>query len=105
MGTTGFAVYRYKNRYFCASQGSDSYPSGLGLDLWQTIPCAKENRADFEEWLQGVRGVFEGLISNSSPVDREEDEKEPEDDFRNVSTAVPSYVPLTQFSRSEYNLP
>ena len=47
MGTRGYRVYRYRGRYYAVYNHWDSYPSGLGNELVETIP------EDYESY-QGI---------------------------------------------------
>ena len=50
-GTRGCKVYRHKGRYYVYCNHSDSYPSGLGLQVLHEIP-RDVSKEEFEEWVR-----------------------------------------------------
>ena len=66
MGTDGYLIYRHKGLYFSDYSRSDSYPSGLGLDVVRRIPRGVSKRR-FEEWVRWYREYLDPGYEHSGP--------------------------------------
>ncbi|KAF2646857.1 hypothetical protein P280DRAFT_513009 [Massarina eburnea CBS 473.64] len=55
MDTRGVYAYMYRGRYYVHYNHRDSYPHGLGMDVFRTIPSDPEK---FKEWLENMRRKF-----------------------------------------------
>lgn len=56
MGTRGYKAWRFRKRYYKEYIGHDSYPSGLGSWIAETIPRLHDKYMD---WLQEQRRMVE----------------------------------------------
>ncbi|KAL0566389.1 hypothetical protein V5O48_015625 [Marasmius crinis-equi] len=73
MGTRGLRIYRYKNVKVAYYVSSDAYPSGVGLDLANSIPKPSDGvgwEERFQEWLNAQRLRVEQQIAELLPPEQ-----------------------------------
>lgn len=60
MGTSGFRIWRHKNRFLMQYFYRDAYPDGLGMVVWNEIPRESD---EFEQWLLRQREWVEDQLA------------------------------------------
>ncbi|RAH74688.1 uncharacterized protein BO66DRAFT_467381 [Aspergillus aculeatinus CBS 121060] len=59
MAVKGLLFIRCRGRYFAYANRWDSYPEGLGIELFDTIP---EDPIQYQAWLEALRSTFSRLV-------------------------------------------
>ncbi|KAF8871597.1 hypothetical protein CPB85DRAFT_1461739 [Mucidula mucida] len=70
MGTRGYRAWRHKGRYVVYYNHWDSYPSGLGVEVWGSIP---QDPRRLEKWVEAKRAWLDGVILEFGDRDEDED--------------------------------
>ncbi|KAJ7641314.1 hypothetical protein FB45DRAFT_1053855 [Roridomyces roridus] len=87
MGTRGLWYYRHKGWYHIQYNHWDSYPEGLGVEIYERIPRSPE---EYQEWIEDLRQFLDdnlryarahNELDNTSPDKLQYSTEEPENDW------------------------